>query len=162
MAGHSRELRTFKRLAQQFYWPSIHNFVRDYVTQCATCEKIKSDILAPAGLLQPLTIPCQVRDDIPLDFIRGYPSSYGKDIIMVEWKRLPAENTMWETFQLSPNLLHWTLGTRSQLVGGVLIDLFGGLHVFLIRTSSTCIELGILVEFVTTFQLWVFSFRFEI
>ncbi|KAH9780314.1 hypothetical protein KPL71_008031 [Citrus sinensis] len=83
VAGHSGVLRTFKRLAQQFYWPSMHKSVQEYIQQCATCQKTKSETLAPAGLLQPLPIPCLVWDNILLDFIEGLPSSHGKDSIIV-------------------------------------------------------------------------------
>ncbi|RVW68729.1 Transposon Tf2-12 polyprotein [Vitis vinifera] len=62
--------------------------LRDYIQQCATCQKTKSETLAPAGLLQPLPIPCLVWDDISLDFIDGLPSSQGKDSIMVVVDRL--------------------------------------------------------------------------
>ncbi|RVW68732.1 Transposon Tf2-2 polyprotein [Vitis vinifera] len=88
VAGHSGVLRTFKRLAQQFYWPSMYKNIQDYIQQCATCQKTKSETLTPAGLLQPLPIPCLVWDDISLDFIDGLPSSQGKDSIMVVVDRL--------------------------------------------------------------------------
>lgn len=88
VGGHSGVLRTFKRLSQQFYWPSMHKDVHKYIQQCITCQKTKSETLAPAGLLQPLPIPSSVWDDISLDFIEGLPSSYGKDSIMVVVDRL--------------------------------------------------------------------------
>ena len=86
--GHSGVLRTFKKLGQQFYWPGMHRSVQDYVKGCAICKKIKTETLAPAGLLQPLPIPCQVWDDITLDFIEGLPVSQGKDTILVVVDRL--------------------------------------------------------------------------
>jgi hypothetical protein len=58
--GHSGVLRTFKKVATQFYWPSMHKSVQDYVKRCDICQRTKSETLPPAGLLQPLSIPCQV------------------------------------------------------------------------------------------------------
>lgn len=36
-ASYSGVQRTFKRLSQQFYWPSMHKTVSDYVSSCDTC-----------------------------------------------------------------------------------------------------------------------------
>ncbi|RVW42820.1 Transposon Tf2-8 polyprotein [Vitis vinifera] len=88
VGGHSSFLRTFKKLGQQFYWPGMHRSMQDYVKGCAVCQKIKAENLVSAGLLQPLPIPCQVWDDITLDFIEGLPISRGKDTIMVVVDRL--------------------------------------------------------------------------
>ena len=88
VGDHSGVRRTFKKLGQQFYWPGMHRSVQDYVKGCAVCQKIKAETLAPAGLLQPLPILCEVWDDITLDFIEGLPISQGKDTIMVMVDRL--------------------------------------------------------------------------
>ena len=88
LAGQSGVLRTYKRLAQHFYLPNMYKEVQDYVSTCAICQKTKSEALAPAGLLQPLPIPCQVWDDITLDFIEGLSMSHGKDTILVVVDRL--------------------------------------------------------------------------
>ena len=85
---HSGVLRTFKKLNQQFYWPGMYKAVHTYVQECEICQKTKTETLAPAGLLQPLPIPCQVWDDITLDFIEGLPISHGRDTIMVIVDRL--------------------------------------------------------------------------
>jgi hypothetical protein len=58
--GHFGVLQTFKKLAQQFYWPKIYQVVQEYVKKCDTCQWVKSETLSPAGLLQPLPVPYQV------------------------------------------------------------------------------------------------------
>ncbi|XP_035546606.1 uncharacterized protein LOC118348648 [Juglans regia] len=88
VGGHSGILRTYKKLGQQFYWPGMLKSVQEYIKCCEVCQKIKTETLAPAGLLQPLPIPCQVWDDITLDFIEGLPTLQGKDTIMVVVDRL--------------------------------------------------------------------------
>ena len=81
--GHSAVLRTFKKLGQQFYWSVMHRVVQNHIKGCDICQKIKIETLALARLLQPLSILCQVWDDITLDFIEGLPISQGRDTIMV-------------------------------------------------------------------------------
>jgi hypothetical protein len=61
----------------------MHRSIKEYIKGCAVCQKIKAETLAPTGLLQPLSILCQVWDDITLDFIEGLPTSHGNDTIMV-------------------------------------------------------------------------------
>ncbi|KAF2310558.1 hypothetical protein GH714_014456 [Hevea brasiliensis] len=88
IGGHSGVLRTYKRLAQQFYWPSMHRSVKDHVASCEVCQGTKVETLAPAGLLQPLPIPCQVWDDVTMDFIDGLPTLHGMNSILVAVDRL--------------------------------------------------------------------------
>ncbi|CAL9231368.1 unnamed protein product [Arabidopsis halleri] len=86
--GHSGVLRTFKRLAQVFYWPAMHRTIREYVAACDVYQRAKSVSLSPAGLLQPLQIPTQVWEDVSMDFIDGLPSSNKHTTIMVVVDRL--------------------------------------------------------------------------
>ena len=61
----------------------MHRSVEEYVKSCDICQKVKTETMAPAGLLQPLPVPCKVWDDISLDFVEGLLMSQGKDAIMV-------------------------------------------------------------------------------
>jgi hypothetical protein len=38
LGGHSGVLRTYKQLAQQFYWPSMAPMVKEYVSSCDVCQ----------------------------------------------------------------------------------------------------------------------------
>lgn len=64
IGGHSGVLRTYKRISQQFYWPSMYQTMKNYVASCDIFQRTKSQTLSPAGLLPPLPIPCQVWDDV--------------------------------------------------------------------------------------------------
>lgn len=55
----------------------MYKSINDYVAVCVICQKTKSQ-----------AIPCQVWDDITLDFIDGLPVSHGKDAIFVVVDRL--------------------------------------------------------------------------
>lgn len=88
IGGHSGALRTFKRLSQQFFWPSMHKTVREYVAACDTCHRAKYESLSPAGLLQPLPIPNQIWEDLSMDFVDGLPRSDNHTSIMVVVDRL--------------------------------------------------------------------------
>ncbi|KAL6332966.1 hypothetical protein AAG906_019980 [Vitis piasezkii] len=46
VAGHSGVLRTFKRLAQQFYWPSMYKNIQDYIQQCKDSIMVVVDRLS--------------------------------------------------------------------------------------------------------------------
>lgn len=69
IGGHAGELKTFQRIAKEWFWSGMRQKINQYVRACSVCQQNKTSTLKPAGLLQPLPIPSQVWDDISLDFI---------------------------------------------------------------------------------------------
>lgn len=88
IGGHAGFLRTYARLALQFYWPGMFQDVKAFVRHCTICQQAKSAHTHPAGLLQPLPIPQQIWEDISFDFITSLPASKGFTVIFVIVDRL--------------------------------------------------------------------------
>ena len=51
LGGHSGERATYQRIKLVFYWPQMKKDVTDYVKNCATCQKNKSENTPYPGLL---------------------------------------------------------------------------------------------------------------
>ena len=62
----------------------VHNCVK----HCIVCQQAKTANTHPGGLLQPLSIPQHIREDIDMDFILGLPMSKGIFVIFVIVDRL--------------------------------------------------------------------------
>lgn len=88
LGGHAGQLRTFARIALQFYWPGMRNSVKKFIKTCDICQRAKHTNTHPAGLLQPLPIPNQIWEDISMDFICGLPVNKGYSVIFVVVDRL--------------------------------------------------------------------------
>lgn len=83
IGGHSGFLRTYKRIGLNVKWKGMKESIRKYVAACKVCQKYKVDCLTLVGLLQPLSIPNQIWEDISLDFIECLPNSDGFNSILV-------------------------------------------------------------------------------
>lgn len=83
VGGHSGDLKTYLRVATDWFWPGMRKDVTKYVGSCAICQQNKSSNQNPAGLLEPLQLPLQVWDEITMDFIEGLPISKGFDTLLV-------------------------------------------------------------------------------
>ncbi|XP_047169459.1 uncharacterized protein LOC124838000 [Vigna umbellata] len=86
--GHAGRTKTVARICTKFYWPKMQEDIKTYIKNCSICQQEKSDLVLPAGLLQPLPIPTQISKDIAMDFITHLPSSHGYATIMVVVDRL--------------------------------------------------------------------------
>jgi len=80
--GHEGIQKTLHRLRSDFHIPGDRRLVREYVRNCETCQRNKTEHLRPGGLLQPLDIPSTVWSDIAMDFIEALPRVNGKTIIL--------------------------------------------------------------------------------
>ena len=83
VGGHAGEVKTYLRLAAEWYWSGMRKTVSNYVRHCSVCQQQKALQRSPAGLLQPLPIPSQVWEDVTMDFVEGLPLSKGVDSILV-------------------------------------------------------------------------------
>ena len=61
----------------------MKSVVQEYVSSCDVYQRAKDETLSLVVLLQSLPIPCQVWDDITMDFIKGLPTSNSKNTILV-------------------------------------------------------------------------------
>ena len=86
VGGHSRVLKTYKRMRADFYWKGMRAEIEQYLAACTTCQRHKYSTLSPVGLLQPLQ--SLIWDDLTMDFIEGLPRSEGYDTILVVVDRL--------------------------------------------------------------------------
>lgn len=60
MGGHAGEFKTYKRIANEWYWVGMRKIIAKYVQKCLIFQQQKHLSLRPAGLLQPLPIPSKV------------------------------------------------------------------------------------------------------
>lgn len=81
-ASHEGIQKTLQRLRQDFFVEHDRCLVRELVGSCLTCQRNQTEIVQPAGLLQPLDVPTHVWSDIALDFIEGLPRVHGKSVIL--------------------------------------------------------------------------------
>lgn len=81
--GHNGELKTYLRLANEWYWEGMRREVAKYVRECKECQQFNASCQLPTGLLQPLPVLTQVWEDITMDFVEGLPKSQGVDTVLV-------------------------------------------------------------------------------
>jgi hypothetical protein len=83
-AGHVGVTKTTKNVSRLFYWPKLHQEVKQYVVSCLPCQSNKPSNQSPVGLLQPLPVPETRWETVSMDFIMQLPmTKQGNDAIMV-------------------------------------------------------------------------------
>ena len=83
-AGHPGVWKTWQALQQDYWWPMMKAFVKEYVAGCAVCQQMKTITRQNQPPLQPITL-----EECPLpfatmsvDFVVKLPESKGNNTIL--------------------------------------------------------------------------------
>src|SRR5271155_4638518 len=84
-AGHPGELKTYNTVTQQYWWPGIRTFVKNYVKGCGICQQFKIDRNPshPAFLPIPGAQTTRPFAHCSMDLITDLPSIKNFDSILV-------------------------------------------------------------------------------
>ena len=83
VVGHVGMRRTMELVDRQFHWRGIRGDTIQYVKTCLTCQLMKSDNRAKAGLLQPFEIPTKKWVHATTDLVMDLLESDGYTTIVV-------------------------------------------------------------------------------
>ena len=81
--GHPGMEKTLELMQCSYTWPGMPILVKDDVSGCDHCTRLKGTNQAPAGKLKPLDTPPGPWKEIFTDFITDLPVSEGLDSILV-------------------------------------------------------------------------------
>ena len=82
-AEHPGQSKTLEMVTQNYWWPGIAKFVKDYVETYDTCRCGKTSHAKPQGPLQPNEIPDGPGQIVTTDFITGLPDVNGYNAIQL-------------------------------------------------------------------------------
>jgi hypothetical protein len=86
---HSGTNKMYQDLKKSFLWMRMKREIMKYVSECDTCQRVKTDHLRPAKNLQPLNVPEWKWENICMNFIVGLlRTSCGHNSIWVIVDRL--------------------------------------------------------------------------
>ncbi|MBW0564720.1 hypothetical protein O181_104435, partial [Austropuccinia psidii MF-1] len=80
---HPGQEKTLKLINRDFYWASMNQFIKDYVSSCHKCSRNKNIHHKKFGLLKPLLILSGPWNSLSMDFITQLPLSNKFDLILV-------------------------------------------------------------------------------
>ena len=118
--GHTGILKTYKRVAEQFYWKGMKTSIEKFVAACLVCQQTKYLTTKSPGLIQPLPVPQLPWTELSMDFIVSLPSSNGYTAIFVVVDRLT------KSAHFSP----LKQGFTAKIVASIFMDLIVKLHGF--------------------------------
>ncbi|KAL0340317.1 UNVERIFIED_CONTAM: Transposon Tf2-11 polyprotein [Sesamum radiatum] len=77
-AMHPSTTKMYRNLKPYYWWQTMKKDVAEFVAKCMTCQQVKAEHQAPAGKLQPLSIPEWKWEKITMDFVVGLPRTLRK------------------------------------------------------------------------------------
>ena len=80
--------KTLELLDRQIHWRGIQGDTIQYVKTCPTCQMMKSDNRAKAGVLYPLEIPSRKWAHVTIDLVTDLPKSNGFTTIIIFVEKL--------------------------------------------------------------------------
>lgn len=83
LGGHSSFPATYTRMKQLLAWHGMKIAVREFVSACITCQRVKPNRARLPGLLQPLPVLAAAWQLISMDFVEGLPRSKQVNCILV-------------------------------------------------------------------------------
>ncbi|KAI0994784.1 hypothetical protein K3495_g13398 [Podosphaera aphanis] len=75
IVGHPGREGTISILSRDYYWPMMHQQVRQFLRNCDICDRTKVWREHKKGFLKPLPVPDRYFIDIAMDFITKLPPS---------------------------------------------------------------------------------------
>ena len=89
IAGYLGYIKTYSRIARNYYWPNMDKDIWKHVQECDVCQRMKPSNHPFAGRLYPLSIPEWSWESIDMDNLGSIPkSAFGKDMILIVIDRL--------------------------------------------------------------------------
>jgi len=82
VAGHPGCWKTLELVSRDYWWPQMSRYIRQYVSTCDLCLRMKPIRQAPVGKLHSLQIPDSQWDMLSVDFIMELPLSSGHNAVM--------------------------------------------------------------------------------
>ncbi|GJS07496.1 retrotransposon-related protein [Tanacetum coccineum] len=83
MVRHNGVKKMLVGMSTLFYWKRMQKLIEDFIHKYLVCQQTKYSMQAPAGLLQPLSTPSGVWEDVSMNFITGLPVCKGLSVILV-------------------------------------------------------------------------------
>ncbi|UYV81232.1 hypothetical protein LAZ67_20000415 [Cordylochernes scorpioides] len=74
-SGHMGIKRTYSRIKDKYFWPSMFKTVEKYVSSCPECQFRKTPSQQPSGQLQPIPPASRPFERIGIDLLGRFPKS---------------------------------------------------------------------------------------